>query len=501
MADTLLSFFATAERMAQRPWPRYRLDRSQWDALIDRLSGADWTLLGLWAEAAEVHVALMDEAAREIAVASLACPDGRFPSLSAARPSAQRLERAAQDLFGLTADGLKDARPWLNHGQWRRRPSGDSPAVARPATAYEFLPVLGEGLHQIPVGPVHAGIIEPGHFRFHCSGETVVRLEERLGYVHKGTEALMAGKLTADAARLAARRSGDATVVHSLAFARAIEAALEIEAPPRAVWLRALMAELERIANHIGDVGAICNDASFIFMQAQCTILREKILRAAGQSFGHRLMMDRVVPGGVACDLDESGVHRLRELGTEIARHWPELFRIYDNKPSLLDRTVTTGAVRPELVRRFGAGGYVGRASGRGVDARRLPGYPPYDGLEFEVPVLTDGDVHSRVLVRFREVTASLGLISQILDRLPSGPIAVPVAARGGEGMSLVESFRGDVLAWVRLDESGRVVRAHARDPSWFQWPLLEAAIEDNIVADFPLCNKSFNCSYSGHDL
>jgi Ni,Fe-hydrogenase III large subunit len=267
------------------------------------------------------------------------------------------------------------------------------------------------------------------------------------------------------------------------------------------VWLRALMAELERIANHIGDVGAICNDASFILMQAQCTVLRERVLRAAGQCFGHRLMMDRVVPGGLACELDEAGVLRLRELVAEIAQHWPELLRIYDNRPSLLDRMVTTGTVRPELVRRFGAGGHVGRASGRGLDARRLPGYPPYDGLDFEVPVLTDGDVHSRVLIRFREVTASLGLISQILERLPAGPIAAAVPARAGEGMALTESFRGDVLAWVRLDEAGRIARAHARDPSWFQWPLLEAAIEGNIVADFPLCNKSFNCSYSGHDL
>jgi Ni,Fe-hydrogenase III large subunit len=501
MADTLHSFFATAERTAQRPWPRYRLDRAHWQALVGQLASADWTLLGLWAETAEVHAALMDEAAREIAVASLACPDRRFPSLSRARPSAQRLERAAQDLFGLTAEGLSDARPWLDHGQWRRRPFGDAPAVARPASAYDFLPVIGESLHQIPVGPVHAGIIEPGHFRFHASGETVVRLEERLGYVHKGTEALMAGKPPAEAARLAARRSGDATVAHSLAFARAVEAALEIEAPPRAAWLRALMAELERSANHIGDVGAICNDASFIFMQAQCTVLRERVLRAAAQCFGHRLMMDRVVPGGVACDLDQAGVLRLRELVAEVAQQWPDLYRIYDNKPSLLDRTVTTGTVRPELVRRFGAGGHVGRASGRGIDARRLPGYAPYDALDFEVPVLTEGDVHSRVLVRFREVTASLGLISQILDRLPAGPIALTLPARAGEGMALVESFRGDVLAWVRLDVAGRIARAHARDPSWFQWPLLEAAIEGNIVADFPLCNKSFNCSYSGHDL
>ncbi|HYM03217.1 MAG TPA: hydrogenase expression protein HypE, partial [Stellaceae bacterium] len=168
---------------------------------------------------------------------------------------------------------------------------------------------------------------------------------------------------------------------------------------------------------------------------------------------------------------------------------------------SLLDRTVGTGYVGPELVRRFAAGGYVGRASGRPFDARRLPGYPPYDRLDFAVPLLEDGDVHSRVLIRAQEIEASLGLIEQILRSLPAGPIAAPVEQSGGEGLALVEGFRGDVFAWVALAEAGTVRRAHLRDPSWFQWPLLETAIEGNIVADFPLCNKSFNCSYSGHDL
>jgi Ni,Fe-hydrogenase III large subunit len=173
---------------------------------------------------------------------------------------------------------------------------------------------------------------------------------------------------------------------------------------------------------------------------------------------------------------------------------------IYDNKPSLLDRTVSTGTVTPELARRFGAGGFVGRASGRAVDARKVPGYPPYDALDFAVPVLTDGDVHSRLMIRAKEVEASLGLIEQILARLPAGAVAAPVAA-AGEGLALVEGFRGDILAWVALAGDGTVRRTHLRDPSWFQWPLLEAAIEGNIVADFPICNKSFNCSYSGHDL
>jgi Ni,Fe-hydrogenase III large subunit len=236
-------------------------------------------------------------------------------------------------------------------------------------------------------------------------------------------------------------------------------------------------------------------------MQAHCTVLREEVLRVAAECFGHRLMMDRVVPGGVAADLDAAGEARLGGLIAHIRPRWAELYRIYDEKPSLLDRTVGTGVVHGELVRRFAAGGYVGRASGREMDARRRPGYPPYDQLEFEIPVLSDGDVHTRVLIRFREVDASLSLIEQMLSRLAKGPIATAVPTRAGEGVALVEGFRGDIFAWVRVDPEGRVRRYHARDPSWLQWPLLEAAIEGNIVADFPLCNKSFNCSYSGHDL
>jgi len=496
-SQSLLEFAEQGIAVEQRPWPRYRLNRAQWTDLAARLGATDWTLLAVWGEPAEVHAAIMDETAGAIAVLSLPCPDRRFPSLSQVRPSVIRMERAAQDLFGLVAEGAVDPRPWLDHGQWPSR----APLGPRAASDYNFLPVEGESLHQIPVGPVHAGIIEPGHFRFHANGETVVRLEERLGYVHKGALHLMTGKPVAQAARLSARLSGDSTVAHALAFARAVEAASGTEPPLRAVWLRALMAELERIANHIGDVGAICNDAAFAFMQAHCTVLREEVLRAAALCFGHRLMMDRVIPGGVSTDLDGAGAARLGELAASIAPRWARLYEVYDDRPSLLDRTVGTGVVRAELVRRFAAGGYVGRASGRGFDARRQPGYPPYDRLEFEVPVMPDGDVHARVLVRFREVEASLALVRLILDRLPQGAIAAAVPARAGEGLALVEGFRGDILTWVRLDREGRVQQCFARDPSWLQWPLLEAAIEGNIVADFPLCNKSFNCSYSGHDL
>jgi Ni,Fe-hydrogenase III large subunit len=312
----------------------------------------------------------------------------------------------------------------------------------------------------------------------------------------------MEGRPPAAAARVAARLSGDSTVACSLAFARAVEAATQVQVPVRAEWLRALMAELERIANHFGDIGAICNDATFPFMLAQCSILREEVLRAAQSCFGHRLMMDAIIPGGIVCDIAGAAADALRPLTRSARLRLKELVRIYDNKPSLLDRTAGTGTVAKELVQRFAAGGHVGRASGRLFDARRHPGYPPYDRLRFDIPVLSEGDVHSRLMIRVREIETSLGLIEAILDNLPGGAIFAPLRdGGGGEGIALVEGFRGEYLAWVALADDGSVRRAHLRDPSWLQWPLLEAAIEGNIVADFPLCNKSFNCSYSGQDL
>jgi Ni,Fe-hydrogenase III large subunit len=488
-----------------RPLPRALVSVETWREAIEGLARGELSLLGLWGEPKAVHMALLNGAggASDIGIVSLDCADGRYPSVGLSHPPALRLERAAKDLFGLEPDGLPDARPWLDHGVWGlSRPLAATPAEATPK-GYTFLPIDGEGLHQIPVGPVHAGIIEPGHFRFTANGETVVRLEERLGYVHKGIEGLMAGASLAAAARLAARTSGDSTVAYGLAFARAAEAALGVEAPPRAIYLRAVMAELERMANHFGDFGAIANDASFSLLHANTGVLRERTLRAADAAFGHRLMRDRIVPGGLMADVDAAGLAAVATLVGEIRSRFPELVELYDNTASLQDRTVTTGYVKPELARQYAAGGYVGRASGRAFDARRALAYAPYDRLKFEVPVLEGGDVNARVWIRIREIEQSLALIEQLLDGLPGGDVRaeLPASGEASEGVALVEAFRGDVLVWLRLEPGLTVSRCHLRDPSWFQWPLLEAAIEGNIVADFPLCNKSFNCSYSGHDL
>jgi Ni,Fe-hydrogenase III large subunit len=470
------------------------VDEAVWRQACTELSAGTLSLMGLWADETTVHMALFDGKApftAAIGVLSLECQGRKFPSVGHYHPPAIRPERALRDLHGLTPEGIPDPRPWLDHGRWN---DGE-------LRAYPFLPAEGEHLHQIPVGPIHAGIIEPGHFRFTASGETVVRLEERFGYAHKGIESLMAGAELERASQLACHISGDSAVAYGIAFARAVEAALAVEPPPRAVHVRAVMAELERLANHLGDFGAICNDAAFSMILAHASLLREQVLRASAAAFGHRLMMNGICPGGLVCDIAADGSTAIRAALAEVKHRLPALVRIYDVTASLQDRTVGTGVVKPALAGLFAAGGYVGRASGRNFDARRDLPYPPYDRLSFDVPVMEQGDVDARVLIRIREMEQSLLLLERLLASLPSGEVRVDCPRHAGEGLGIVEGFRGDVLAWVRLSADGRIARCHMRDPSWFQWPLLESAIDGNIVADFPLCNKSFNCSYSGHDL
>jgi Ni,Fe-hydrogenase III large subunit len=478
-----------------RPWPRVVVRDDGWRFSTRQLAAGTWTLLGLWGEAGAVHMAVLDERAGEIAVVTILCPNARYPSVGALHPPAIRLERALRDLTGIEPVGLPDPRPWLDLGFWDvRHPLSAQPGTAQPRAPYAFLPTEGEGLHQIPVGPVHAGIIEPGHFRFTQRRDRGA-LERASGYVHRASR------------RCGGRPRQGSAACHFPATARSPMPTLRARRgcarrEGAAAWFScARVAKLERLANHFGDIGAVCNDASFSIMHAQCGILRENVLRAADACFGHRLMMDRVVPGGVATDLDAAGAARIEAALADIRRQFPKLVELYDNTASLQERTATTGILSVQLARQFGAGGYVGRASGRAFDARKLPGSAPYDQLAFDIPGFETGDVNARVWIRIREVEQSLALIEQILQRLPDGPVQVAVAGSGGgsgEGLGLAEAFRGDVLVWLRLDR-GRVARCHLRDPSWFQWLPLEAAIEGNIVADFPLCNKSFNCSYSGH--
>ncbi len=490
---------------AHHGWPRMAVDSVAWRAIGEALREGKLDLLALWGDVGAVQCVLYEPATRQVVSCSLDARAGTAPSLAMFHAPASRLERAASDLFGIEFVGLPDRRPWLDHGRWPLQhplAEGPRPGVALPP--YQFLAAEGPSLHQIPVGPVHAGIIEPGHFRFTASGETVVRLEERLGYAHKGIEKLLCGKSIGEAARLAARASGDSTVAYSFVFARAVEAALEFQPPPRALWLRAVMAELERLANHLGDVGAICNDAAFSIMHAQCGILREQTLRCCAAAFGHRLMMDCVVPGGVAANLQPPGVQAILSLTKHLRRQLPELIELYENTASLQDRTAGTGVVSAALAAEYAAPGCVGRASGREFDARTCLAYAPYDVAPVEIALRRAGDVDARVWVRIQEIQYSIAWLERALASLPDGPVHLPILTEpvsSVEGAALVEGFRGDILGYTRLGVGQRIERCHLRDPSWLQWPLLEAAIEGNIVADFPLCNKSFNCSYSGHDL
>ena len=436
----------------------------------------------------------------------------RLASQAPLFPGAIRMEQHSRDMFGIEFIDHPDPRRWTRHQAWPENAfplrhtfpaAGFSPKRTPADRDYPFTPVQGVGVYEIPVGPVHAGIIEPGHFRFQAVGEEVLSLEERLGYVHKGIEKIAVGRDLTGLARLAGRVSGDSTVAHTWAGCQAIERALHCDVPSRAQYLRALMAERERVANHLGDIGAICNDVAFTFAYYQCSRLREIWTRRSGALFGHRFMMDCVVPGGVAVDINPADMALLRQDHKDMRHELDRLFDILNDQPSLEDRLFGTGQLSPEAALRLGVTGYVGKASGIDYDARRDSRYAPYDTLDIEIPVFHDGDVAARMRVRMEEIIISLRLMDRLLDTLPDGPRQVACTPRGdsAEGLGIVEGWRGEIVTYVRLDTDGRVARFFPRDPSWFTWPALEQLIHGNIVPDFPVCNKSVNGSYSAHDL
>ena len=434
-----------------------------------------------------------------------------LPSQAMIYAAADRPERHAHDLLGTTFERQPDSRRWVRHAAWeadqfplrRDFPTAVPTRQTPPDEHYAFASVQGQGVVEIPVGPVHAGIIEPGHFRFHAVGETILNLEERLGYVHKGIEKLAVGRDAAGLARLAARVSGDATVAHTWAACQALERAAGITVPQRALFLRAILLERERIANHIGDIGAICADVAFSFGQYQLSRLREEWQRASAVAFGHRLLMDRIVPGGVMTDLTIAEAQAMSDHANRIAEEFALIVKHLESSESLEDRLMTTGRLVPDDAKALGVVGYVGRASGQSYDVRVNSPHPPYEQFPFQPPGYHAGDVAARARIRAEEVTLSLDLLARMLRELPAGPVNTEwrKPRAGGEGLGIVESWRGELLTYVRLDADGLVQRYFPRDPSWLNWPALEQMILGNIVPDFPVCNKSVNGSYSGQDL
>ncbi|PKO61261.1 MAG: Ni,Fe-hydrogenase III large subunit [Betaproteobacteria bacterium HGW-Betaproteobacteria-18] len=436
-----------------------------------------------------------------------------YPDLAKVFPAAARMQRAAADLSGVHALGAEDTRPWLNHGAW---PADHFPLQHHPDKLplleitelinYPFVRVEGDGVHEIAVGPVHAGIIEPGHFRFSIVGEKVLRLEQRLGYTHKGTEKRMTQFPPLQAARLAGRVSGDSTVAYAWAYCMALESASQTTIPVRAAWLRALMLERERIANHLGDLGALGNDAAFAFGLAQFSRLREDWLRGSKDVFGHRLMMDCIVPGGVQGDIDRAQKDLLVHLCDAVEKEVRTLFKIYEAHSGLQDRFMTTGRVTPALASRLGMTGLAGRASSQAWDLRCDHPWVPYSKIEVAMATHHNGDVAARVEVRFDEIFESMRLIRHMLDEMPVGDVVCPVLLpqEASRGAGWVEGWRGELFVALEIagaDQANRIRRCHLHDPSWQNWPVLEHAIMGNIVPDFPLINKSFNLSYSGQDL
>ncbi|MFZ2228227.1 MAG: NADH-quinone oxidoreductase subunit C [Candidatus Nanopelagicaceae bacterium] len=432
-----------------------------------------------------------------------------FPDISGLFPGATRMQRAMHDLMGIEALGSADHRPWLNHGYWptdyfplRKDFSGLEVYKQEIGKDYPFVEVAGDGVHEIAVGPVHAGIIEPGHFRFSVVGEKTLRLEERLGYAHKGVDKAFERMSVVEGHRLAGRISGDSTVAYSWAYCMALESAWKWNVPERALWIRALMLERERIANHLGDVGAIANDAGFAFGLTQFMRLKELWLRANKELFGHRFMMDCILPGGVNADISLAAVASIQENIRTFRSEVERLRAIYEDHSGLQDRFMHTGIVDNDLAVRLGLTGLAARASGVVQDVRVDSKSFPYTQLNVNVAFHADGDVAARVSVRFDEIADSLNLLEQILEKFPSGDIYSPwtKSQPAGVGAGLVEGWRGGVFVALSVGRDGRVERCHVHDPSWQNWPVLEYAVIGDIVPDFPLINKSFNLTYSGHD-
>jgi Ni,Fe-hydrogenase III large subunit len=435
-----------------------------------------------------------------------------LPSQATVYPAANRSERHSQDMFGIKFVGHPDNRRWTRHQAWDKHHyplrkdfpvQGTPPEITPPDMHYDFIKGYGAGVYEIPVGPVHAGIIEPGHFRFQAVGELILNLEERLGYVHKGIEKIAEGRTPEGLARLAGRVSGDSTVAHSWAACMAMEQAADITIPERAAFIRGIVAERERIANHLGDMGAICNDVAFVFAQMQFTRLRESWLRSNATIFGHRLLMDVIVPAGVRCDLSEQSCELMKHDIERLRKELSDIMPAIDLNSSLEDRLYTAGYLSRELAAAFGTVGFVGRASGQDFDVRRDAAYPPYNQASFKVALEDQGDIASRFWVRHKEIIASLKLIEQFIDLLPAGDIQVPwtVPAEDREGLGIVDGFRGEIISYIRFSADNKIARFYPRDSSIVNWEALEKLVLNNIVPDFPVCNKSLNGSYSGNDL
>jgi len=434
------------------------------------------------------------------------------PSLAPLLPCADWHEREMRDLLGIVPVGHPDPRPLVLHDGWPPglhplRKDFDPRTVVPRLTAPEFphLRVEGEGVFEIPVGPIHAGIIEPGHFRFSSVGETVLHLDARLFYTHRGLEKRAEGLHPDDALCVAERLCGACSVAHGLAFVEALEQVAGVGVPPRARWLRSVVLELERLYNHVGDIGNLCAGAAYHWGTSAGARLKERVQRENERLTGHRFLRGYVIAGGVHHDLadEASEIDALvQSVGTGLA----ELLAGLERNPSFVDRLDGTGVLTTAAARDLGVTGVAARASGVDRDARRdhphaawhLAGAPPV-----HLTLKSAGDAHSRLKVRADEAADSVGLLRGLLANLPPGPLRVAMPDElppWRVGLSSVESPRGASIHWLRADAHGRIDRYHVRSASYANWPAVPLAALSAIVPDFPLVNKSFELCYACTD-
>ncbi len=431
-----------------------------------------------------------------------------FPSLSAELPAVNWQEREIQDWFGLTAVGHPNPRRVALHDNWpdvyplRKDFPLETKLPPFEGERHIYRPALGEGVFQVPVGPVHAGIIEPGHFNFAVAGEPILYLQLRMFYTHKGTEKLFEKLPIHKAVFLAESISGDSSFSHGTAFCQAIERAAGTEVPLRALVMRTILLELERVCNHVGDIGAISTDVGFVVANAHATRLREALVTLNERLTGNRLLRGMICVGGVRRGWDQLQVNLLRNAVDSFANEFQDLISLIDSSESTRDRLEQTGVLRPDKARDLGIVGVGGRASGVDVDVRRDHPYAAYSRYSFRVPVYQAGDVWHRMQVRIDEVNESIRIIRKATTESLQGDfrVRVPVIPADRCALSAVEGWRGEIIHWIRTGPDNHLHRCKIKDPSLNNWPALVEAVQGNIIADFPVINKSFNLSYSGTD-
>ncbi len=434
---------------------------------------------------------------------------GSFPSLTQKIPQAHWYERAIYDLFGLLPEGHPRFKSLILHEAW---PEGYYPLMenstepsAPISKSYKFLTVRGQGVYEIPVGPIHAGIIEPGHFRFSCMGEEIQNLEIRLGYQHRGVEKMLTQIPWRQARFLAEAVSSDTTAGNAMAHALAIEQILDITPPVYALWLRGLALEIERAACHIGDLGGICSDIGFAAGAAIYSRLRGAALGMAERMTGSRFLTAYIRPGGVKHGLSREMREGINQMAGKLIQDVKEVEPLLLDNSGSLERMEGRGVLRPHLAKEFGLVGPAGRASGVDYDVRVSYPVEPYLSLNITQPLDQEGDILARVQVRAQEALISLQLIREILSGLEEDtPFSVPMPDTlppGKYGVGIVEAWRGELIHLIHTNGEGGISRYSIKDPSFNNWTGLAIAARGQLIADFPLCNKSFSLSYSGNDL